>query len=111
MTVSRGSGPRIAGQWLNPAAYAVPSAFTLGTSPRTDGKVRAPHRTNWDFAAAKELRLGGRVRGELRLEMINLTNTVKVIGPIHTAGSSGFGQIRSQSGFMRMTQFMFRMRF
>ena len=33
------------------------------------------------------------------------------IGPIHTVGSSGFGQIRSQSGFMRMTQLMFRMTF
>jgi hypothetical protein len=43
--------------------------------------------------------------------VINVTNTVKVVGPIHTAGSDGFGQIRTQSGFMRMTQFMFRMAF
>ena len=57
------------------------------------------------------MRLGGRARGEFRLEVINLTNTVKVIGPFHTIGSSGFGQIRQQSGFMRITQMMFRMPF
>ncbi len=40
-----------------------------------------------------------------------LTNTVKVRGPIHTVGSSTFGQIRAQSGFMRLTQLMFRLSF
>jgi hypothetical protein len=73
--------------------------------------VRAPHRNNIDLAVAKSVPLKGNVRGEFRLEIINLTNTVKVIGPIHTVGSSGFGQIRSQSGFMRITQLMFRANF
>ena len=104
-------GERIAGQWLNPAAYGVPPAFTLGTAPRTDGSVRGPHRNNVDLAVARSVRLRGSVRGEFRLEVINLTNTVKVIGPIHTVGSAGFGQIRAQSGFMRMAQLMFRTTF
>jgi hypothetical protein len=104
-------GSRIVNQWLNPAAYSVPPAFTLGSSPRTDGRVRGPHRNNWDLAAAKNVRLRGRLRGEFRVEVLNVTNTVKVVGPIHTVGSSGFGQIRTQSGFMRMTQFMFRTTF
>ncbi len=102
---------RIVDRWLDPAGYVVPPAFTLGTAPRTDSKVRGPHRNNWDFAAAKDVRLRGSVRGEFRVEVLNVTNTVKVIGPIHTVGSSGFGQIRTQSGFMRMTQFMFRLTF
>jgi hypothetical protein len=102
---------RILGQWLAPAGYVVPPQFTLGTAPRTDGRVRAPHRNNIDVAVAKTVGLGGGVRGEFRLEVINLTNTVKVIGPIHTVGSSGFGQIRSQSGFMRIVQLMFRATF
>ena len=33
---------RILGQWLTPAGYVVPPAFTLGTAPRTDGQIRAP---------------------------------------------------------------------
>ena len=102
---------RIVSEWLNPDGYTVPPAFTLGTGARVDGRARGPHRNNVDLAVAKNVRLGGTVRGEFRLEVINLTNTVKVIGPIHTVGSSGFGQIRSQSGFMRMTQFMFRTTF
>ena len=110
-TIEGDRDSRIVGRWLDPAAFAVPPAFTLGTGPRTDGKVRAPHRNNWDFAAAKGVAIGRRVRGEFRVEVLNVTNTVKVIGPIHTVGSSGFGQIRTQSGFMRMTQFMFRLTF
>lgn len=102
---------RILGQWLTPVGYAVPGAFTLGTAPRTERHVRGPHRNNVDLAIAKSMRVSGTMRGQLRLEVINLTNTVKVIGPIHTVGSSGFGQIRQQSGFMRLVQVMFRMTF
>jgi len=99
------------GLWLNGAAYSVPAAFTLGTMPRTDGSVRTPARNNWDFVATKAVRMKGSMRGEVRLEVLNLTNTVKVRGPIHTVGSSTFGQIRAQSGFMRLTQLMFRLSF
>lgn len=102
---------RILGQWLNQAGYAVPAAFTLGTAPRTNGAVRSPHRNNVDLAVAKGMSLGGDRRGDLRLEVINLTNTVKVIGPIHQAGAAGFGQIRTQSGFMRLMQVMYRVTF
>ena len=102
---------RILGQWLAGAGYAVPAPFTLGTAPRTDGALRGPHRNNVDVAMAKRLRIRGSVRGEFRIEVINLTNTVKVIGPIHQVGSAGFGQIRQQSGFMRLTQLMFRTTF
>ena len=89
----------------------MPPAFTLGTAPRTDGKVRGPHRNNVDLAVSKNVPLRGRVQSEFRMEVINLTNTVKVIGPIHTPGSAGFGQIRTQSGFMRIVQFTFRTSF
>ena len=100
-----------AGLWLNRAAYSSPAAFTLGTSPRVDGSVRTPARNNWDFVANKAVRLKGSWRGEIRLEVLNLTNTVKVRGPINTLNSSTFGQIRSQSGFMRLTQLAFRLSF
>jgi hypothetical protein len=73
--------------------------------------VRTPHRNNWDFVAAKDVRLGGSRRGQIKLEVLNLTNTVKVRGPISTVGSTTFGQIRTQSGFMRLTQLMFRVAF
>lgn len=102
---------RILDSWLLPTGYEVPPAFTLGTAPRIDGRVRGPHRNNVDLAVSRQVPLGPRVRGELRLEVLNLTNTVKVIGPIHSVGSAGFGQIRAQSGFMRIGQLTFRATF
>ena len=97
--------------WLNPAAFTDTPAFTLGTMPRTLGDVRTPHRNNWDFVVSKDVRFKGNVRGELKFEVLNLTDTVKVTGPITTVGSTTFGQISTQSGFMRMVQMMFRLSF
>ena len=97
--------------WLNAAAYTTPPQFTFGTLPRVIDDVRTPHRNNWDFVAAKDFRLGGTRRGQIKIEVMNLTNTVKVRGPVATVGSTTFGQIRTQSGFMRLTQLMFRVSF
>ncbi len=102
---------RIQANWLNPAAFAQPDLFQFGTLPRTLDDVRTPTRHNWDFVAAKDVRLGQTMRGQFRFEVINLTNTVKVRGPISAVGSSTFGQIRVQSGFMRITQLMFSLKF
>ena len=102
---------RIQDIWLNTSGYSAPAPFALGTLPRTDPHVRTPHRNNWDFVAAKSMPFGGSLRGQLRLEILNVTNTVKVRGPISTLGSATFGQIRVQSGFMRLTQVMFRLSF
>jgi hypothetical protein len=99
------------GIWLNSGAFVAAPPNTLGTLPRTISDVRTPHRNNWDFSAAKQVRLGGSRRGEIKVEVLNLTNTVKVTGPTVTVGSAAFGQIRTQSGFMRLTQLTFRMSF
>lgn len=99
------------GVWLNSAAFSNPGSFTFGNAPRTLADVRTPHRNNWDFVAAKDLRLGGSVRGQIKIEVLNITNTVKTVGPTTTVGSSTFGRISSQRGFMRLTQLMFRLSF
>ncbi len=99
------------GVWLTSAGYTDPGLYTLGTSPRTNGDLRTPHRNNWDFVASKDVRFGSRVRGQVKLEVLNITNTVKTIGPNTTFGSSAFGRITGQRGFMRLTQMMFRLSF
>jgi hypothetical protein len=43
--------------------------------------------------------------------VLNLTNTVKVRSPDTRVDRSTFGQIRTQGGFMRLTQVMFRLSF
>jgi hypothetical protein len=97
--------------WLNRAAFTTPPPFTLGTLPRTLGDVRTPHRNNWDFVASKDLRLKGNMRGEIKIEVLNVTNTPKVRGPETRIDNGSFGQISTQSGFMRLTQMMFRLSF
>lgn len=97
--------------WLNPAGFADTPAFTLGTMPRTIDDARTPMRNNWDFVVSKDVRFKGNVRGELKFEVLNLTDTVKTTGPVATVGSTTFGQISTQSGFMRMVQMMFRLSF
>jgi hypothetical protein len=100
------------GIWLNTGVAVDPVGFVLGTAPRNLDDVRTPMRNNWDFAAAKDIRFGAsNVRGQIKFEIMNVTNTPKVRGPITTVGSSTFGQIRVQSGFMRLTQLMFRLSF
>ncbi|MGE0812089.1 MAG: TonB-dependent receptor [Vicinamibacterales bacterium] len=99
------------GVWLDNAAFSNPGLFTLGTNPRVIDSVRTPHRNNWDFVATKDVKMGGSAKGQLRIEVLNITNTVKTVGPTTTFGSSAFGRINSQRGFMRLTQIMFRMSF
>ncbi len=97
------------GLWLDASAFASPGAFNLGTAPRTIDSVRTPHRNNWDFVAAKAVRIGDRVRGQVRLEVLNITNTVKTHGPFTALGAANFGRVDTQRGFMRLTQLMFRL--
>ena len=97
--------------WLNAAAFADTPAFTISTMPRTLSDVRTPTRNNWDFVVAKDVRFPGNVRGELKFEVLNITDTVKTTGPEMQQGNSRFGFIGTQSGFMRMVQLMFRLSF
>ena len=97
--------------WLNANGYSDPGANQLGTLGRVDENIRTPHRNNWDFVATKGVGLWGSARGEFRLEILNITDTPKVRGPQVGLGAGNFGQIRVQSGFMRLTQLMFRVTF
>jgi hypothetical protein len=104
------SPPVSTGVWLDSAAFTDPGV-ALGTSPRVNPDARTPHRNNWDFVAAKDFRLGGGRRAQIKIEVLNITNTVKTVGPNTTFGSASFGRITAQRGFMRMTQVMFRYSF
>ena len=102
--------PGSPGLWLDAAAFVSPG-LALGNSPRVNGDARTPHRNNWDFVASKDIRMGGGRRAQIRVEVLNITNTVKTTGPTTTFGSAAFGRASSQRGFMRLTQLMFRYSF
>lgn len=97
--------------WLDPSAFTITPPFTLGNAPRTLNDVRTPTRNNTDMVISKDVRLTGEAKGQFRVEILNLTNTVKVRGPEQRLGRSSFGLITSQAGFMRIFQLTFRMTF
>jgi hypothetical protein len=96
--------------WLDPNAFANPG-LALGTAPRTYADVRTPHRNNWDFVAAKDVRLGGSRRAQIKFEVLNITNTVKADASNTSLGAAAFARVARQRGFMRLTQLMFRLSF
>jgi hypothetical protein len=66
---------------------------------------------NTDLSVSKSLPMSGSKSAMLKFEVINLFNRVRTNSIAITAGTSTFGQINTQSGFMRMTQVMFRFSF
>ena len=46
------------------------------------------------------------MRGEIKIEVLNITNTVegRAVPNRDASAARTFGQIRTQSGFMRLTQ-------
>jgi len=99
--------------WLNPAAISAAPAGTYGNAPRTITDVRTPPIKNTDLSFSKTIGLSGGKSAQIKFEIINLFNQVQLtwLTSQVTTGSSTFGQISTQSGFMRLTQVMFRYTF
>ncbi len=95
--------------YIDPAAYAAAAPFTFGNAPRTDSRIRTPFRSNWDLTFAKRVAMGGRVSGQVRIELLNAFNQVRfAAGPEARVGNPSFGRITSQGGLTRQTQLTFR---
>jgi len=99
------------GQYLNPAAWTLAPAFTFGNAPRTDARVRTPMRNQLDMSVSKDFSTGGSTRLQVRLEMINVTNTPWYVGFNTQFGSGSFGQVTTQANYSRLTQLTFRFLF
>ena len=97
--------------WADKEGYAQPARGQYGNGERTDSRLRTPFRRNLDFVATKQFRTGGNTRAELRIEMLNLTNTPKFQGFPVDLNSGSFGRITTQSGFSRITQIAMRFSF
>jgi len=99
-------------RWFNGAAYVSPGIGQYG-GPRTDGDARWQFRKNVDLVFSKNARFGGNQTGELRFEILNITNTPKFgnYPQINQTNLSSFGRVDIQAGFMRIWQLTFRYRF
>jgi hypothetical protein len=99
--------------WLNPAAFSLAPAGTVGNAPRTITSVRTAGQYNLDAVVMKNFRFGGSKVGQIKVEVLNALNrpNVRTIQGANTFGSSNFGQTTIQAGFMRIAQLMFRFSF
>jgi hypothetical protein len=107
------SADHASARWFNAAAFANPGVGQFGTAPRTDGDARWQFRKNVDLVFAKDTRFAGNQTGEIRFEILNLTNTPKFgnYSTINQTDTSSFGRVDIQAGFMRIWQITFRYRF
>ena len=96
--------------YINPAAYEQPAAYTLGTTAKTDGRIRTAFRKNLDMSFEKTTPIGG-TNLQIRIEFINMMNWVDWRGPRARWGRSNFGQITGTRAFPFTTQIMIRLRF
>ena len=112
-----GTSPATAGSaidrldtYLGAAAYSLAPAFTFGSGPRTDPRVRTPFRTNYDVSISKNIPIIAGLNADIRAEMLNATNSPKFVGPETRLGTAQFGKITQQAGLMRITQLMLRIK-
>jgi hypothetical protein len=120
----RGPGNVVTGdpnQWLDPTAFVLPPAGTLGTVGRNE--IIGPDVRTFDLALSRAwpwVRFGPAARAEIRLEVFNLFNRLN-LGPPSLVVFSGladdeaplasFGQIRSTSTSARQLQLGVRLAF
>jgi len=106
-TVLGGIGPGV--QWFDTSAFSSPANNTFGNGTR-NGILDGPKYFNLDATIAKLFSAGHGIKGELRADIFNITNTPHFNNPGGTYLSTTFGQINSAFG-ERSVRFGFRMMF
>lgn len=105
--LSRGS--RTVDRWFDPAAFALPAAFTFGNSGRN--VIRAPGLVNLDLLIGRNFVFTERTRLEFRGEFYNATNSVHFGRPNAVIGSPQAGTITNTSLPNRQIQLGLRLVF
>jgi hypothetical protein len=81
--------------WINPAAFAQPAAFTFGDAPRFLSNLRAPGFVNFDTGIQKWWRITESKRIQFRFELFNAFNHPNFFEPDTNLGDATFGTITS----------------
>ena len=79
--------------WFDTSVFSSPAANTFGNATR-NGVLDGPSYVNLDATIARLLGFG-RVHGEIRVDVFNITNTPHFNNPNGTYLGAGFGQITS----------------
>jgi len=102
-------GDKTLTNYLNPAAFAIPAAGTLGNHAARS--ITGPGFWKVDTALARVLRLDNTRTLELRVEAFNLFNNFNWGDPTTSINSPTFGQITTQNGDSRIMQFAIKYAF
>ncbi|HZS06108.1 MAG TPA: carboxypeptidase regulatory-like domain-containing protein [Blastocatellia bacterium] len=104
-----GPGTRTADRWFNPAAFAVPAAFTFGNAGRNS--VYGPGMQTLDLALTREFNLTERTKFQFRAEFFNALNHVNLGTPNRFVNTPQFGTITEAATPGREIQFGLRLSF
>ena len=96
-------------RYFDADAYQNPGPGRFGNASRTNSDARFQFRKNLDLVIAKDTDVGGGAVAQIRFEILNLTNTPKFRRWGTDVGTSSFGRVRDQAGFMRIWQISFRL--
>ncbi len=102
------SGPQIAGEWFNTAAFAIPAQNTFGSAGRN--VVTGPGLTTLDLSIQKDQTLHERLKLQLRFDVYNSLNHANFNLPGRILGAANFGVI-SSAGDPREMQFAIKVLF
>lgn len=89
-------------QWLNPAAFQVPTVNTPGDCGRNS--AWGPGLVNWDSSFAKSIHIREHSSVIIRADFFNIFNHPNFSTPAATFGAAGFGVITSTVNNPRQTQ-------
>lgn len=98
----------IAGQFLDPAAFALPAAFTLGNATRNVGY--GPNQSTVNMSLFKVFKLTEAVHLQFRTEVFNLMNHPAFGNPNTLFGNANYGKITSTAGTYTPTQIQFALK-
>jgi hypothetical protein len=87
------AGEQTIANWFNKNCVSIPTdpSQPFGNAPRNN--VRGPNFTQFDFAASKNVAVGGRTTLQFRVEAFNLFNRVNFLAPAFNRSAATFGTI------------------
>ncbi len=98
----------IAGQFLDPAAFALPANFTLGNSSRNQGY--GPNQSVINASLFKTFKLNEGWNLQFRTEIFNLPNHPVFGNPNTSFGNANFGKISTTAGTYTPRQIQFALK-
>jgi hypothetical protein len=101
----------LADQWINRAAFAVPTGLRLGTAARAYSDLRGQGFSNESFGLIKKTPISEGINLTFRAEFFNAFNRTVFALPVGNVSAGNFGRVSSQSNAPRQGQLALRLDF